>query len=112
MNFLNKGHQFFMYQQMSFMYKSIKHKFLLNSFALKMYKVLQVLKTKIKNYLYCFDFTHNNNDVTKMSLYDKICLLSKKDTLSFSCSICILSHWLPGQAYNDLERENLAREKA
>lgn len=26
MNFLNKGHQFFMYQQMSFMCKSIKHK--------------------------------------------------------------------------------------
>lgn len=77
-----------------------------------MYKVLHVLKTKIKNYLYCFGFTHNNNDVTKMSLYDKICQFSKKGTYLLAVPSAPCSTGYRKQAYNDLERENLAREKA
>lgn len=35
MNFLNKGHQFFMYQQMSLMCKSIKHKLFIKFICIK-----------------------------------------------------------------------------
>lgn len=35
MKFLNKGHQFFMYQQMSFMCKSIKYKLFIKFICIK-----------------------------------------------------------------------------